>query len=78
MPLLKINVMKRMIFLYVFIAALLSCSNNTNKTDVLNDSLSTNPHAVPSHTDTILHEDGLTNQSQVNSDTAAKDTVTTH
>ena len=29
------------------------------------DSLETNPHAVPSHVDSVTHEDGLHNQSEV-------------
>ena len=70
--------MKKIILLFVFIVALWSCkSNNENKTDASYDSLATNPHAVPSHVDTVTHEDGLSNQSQVNSDTVtAKDSVT--
>lgn len=69
--------MKKIIFLFV-VATLWSCKGNSeNKTDAPNDSLATNPHAVPSHVDTITHEDGLSNQSQINSDTTtSKDTVT--
>lgn len=72
----KNRAMKKIILLFI-VATLWSCNdNNENKTDSPNDSLATNPHAVPSHVDTITHEDG-SNQSQVNSDTAtSKDTVT--
>jgi len=57
------------------LAILFSCNNNngnnTNSegTNTATDSLATNPHAVPSHVDTITHQDGLSNQSSVTTDT---------
>jgi hypothetical protein len=60
--------MKNMTLITCFVILMWSCnndsSNNTN-TNSSYDSLETNPHAVPSHVDTITHEDGLSNQSQV-------------
>jgi len=57
------------------LAILFSCNNhngnktNSEGTNTASDSLATNPHAVPSHVDTITHQDGLSNQSSITTDT---------
>lgn len=65
--------MKKLTALLLVTIIVYSCENNNNsnnETNTSTDSLATNPHAIPSHVDTITHEDGLTNQSPVNTDTA--------
>jgi hypothetical protein len=65
--------MKKTMLIPVFILVMWSCNNNSrNRTNASPaDSLATNPHAIPSHVDTITHEDGLNHQSQIPSDTSA-------
>jgi hypothetical protein len=58
--------MKRTMFLPRFLLIIWRCNNDKeNRTYTSPDNLATNPHAVPSHVDTITHEDGLHNQSQI-------------
>jgi hypothetical protein len=73
--------MKKLIVISALIIFFSCNNNNGNKTNSENpatDSLATNPHAVPSHVDTITHPDGLSNQSSVTTDTTNEKDHTTN
>jgi hypothetical protein len=61
------------------LAILFSCNNNNeSKTDsegtnTATDSLATNPHAVPTHVDTIAHENSLSDESSIADTTKERD-----